>query len=200
MYNVHEVTEADNAARIARARAIWDGAGLATGSIVEAYLASRGLQLDLCGYDIQEVIRFSPRTARGVMRLQAVTIYVPAMVAALRQIQGDEITGVHRTRLTNEGAKVDRRMLGLASGAAIKLDADDAVTMGLAIGEGVETVMQGRQLGFRPGWALGSAGAISAFPVLGGIEALTILEENDRDEPPRPSKPAPRGGTAPAAR
>ncbi len=174
--NIHEV-EPDNAARVARARAIWDGAGPATGSIVETYLASRGLALNLVDI-VHEVIRFHPRCpwrdeAAGV------TIYVPAMVAALRQIQGDEITGVHRTRLTNEGAKVDRRMLGLASGAAIKLDADDVVTMGLAIGEGIETVMQGRQLGFRPGWALGSAGGIKTFPVLGGVEALTILAESD---------------------
>ena len=51
--------------------------------------------------------------------------------------------------------------------------------MGLAIGEGIETVMQGRQLGFRPGWALGSAGGIKAFPVLGGIECLTIHAERD---------------------
>ncbi len=35
----------DNAARIARARAVWDGTGPATGSLVQAYLASRGLDL-----------------------------------------------------------------------------------------------------------------------------------------------------------
>ncbi len=70
-------------------------------------------------------------------------------------------------------------MLGLASGAAVKLDADDAVTMGLAIGEGIESCLAARALGFVPCWALGSAGAITAFPVLGGIECLTILAEND---------------------
>jgi len=36
-----------------------------------------------------------------------------------------------------------------------------------------------RQLGFRPVWSLGSAGAIAGFPVLGGIEAITLLGEND---------------------
>ena len=62
------------------------------------------------------------------------------------------------------GEKLDRRMLGVAAGAAIKLDADDAVTHGLAIGEGIETCLTARQLGLRPVWALGSAGAIAPSP------------------------------------
>jgi hypothetical protein len=33
--------------------------------------------------------------------------------------------------------------------------------------------------GFAPAWALGSAGGIRTFPVLSGIEALTILAETD---------------------
>ena len=57
-------------------------------------------------------------------------------------------------------------MLGRAKGAAIKLDPDDDVTLGLHIGEGIETCLAARQLGYRPVWALGSAGAIAAFPVL----------------------------------
>jgi len=34
-------------------------------------------------------------------------------------------------------------------------------------------------MGLRPVWALGSAGAIGIFPVLPGIETLTILGETD---------------------
>ena len=49
--------------------------------------------------------------------------------------------------------------------------------MGIAIGEGFETCMAARQIGFRPVWALGSVGAIEDFPVLSGIECLTILGE-----------------------
>ncbi len=164
----------DNAARIARARAVWDGAGSATGSLVETYLASRGLDLP----DGVGVLRFHPHCPWRDEEAKR-TVFVPAMVAALRQIQGDEITGIHRTRLTLEGAKVDRRMLGQASGAAVKLDADDEVSGGLHLAEGVETALAGRQLGFRPCWALGSAGGIKAFPVLSGIECLTLLAESD---------------------
>jgi hypothetical protein len=70
-------------------------------------------------------------------------------------------------------------MLGAVGGAAIKVDDDTDIEQGLAIGEGYESVLAGRQLGFRPVWALGSAGAIAALPVLSGIDALTIFAESD---------------------
>jgi hypothetical protein len=101
------------------------------------------------------------------------------MIAAMRTIAGDELVAVHRTRLTPDGRKLDRRMLGPSSGAVIKLDPDDAVTMGLVIGEGVETCLTGRQVGFRPTWATGSSGGIAKFPVLSGVDALTIHGEKD---------------------
>jgi len=86
---------------------------------------------------------------------------------------------VHRTALTEHGRKVGRKMLGRVSGAAIKIDDDAEVTMGLAVGEGIETALAARQLGLRPVWALGSVGAIRSFPVLPGIGSLTILTESD---------------------
>ena len=70
-------------------------------------------------------------------------------------------------------------MAGPVAGAAVKLDPDDGVTLGLVVAEGVETAMAARMLGYRPTWALGSAGAIASLPVLGGIEAITILGEAD---------------------
>jgi Toprim domain-containing protein len=39
--------------------------------------------------------------------------------------------------------------------------------------------MAARWLGLRPAWALGSAPAVAAFPVLGGVGCLTLLREND---------------------
>src|SRR5207253_852128 len=66
-----------------------------------------------------------------------------------------------------------------AAGAVVKLDSDDAVTFGVTIGEGIETCLAARQIGFRPIWAVGSAGAIATFPVLPGVDALTILAEAD---------------------
>ena len=102
-----------------------------------------------------------------------------AMIALFRNVLTDAPQAVSRTYLDREGRKLDRKFLGPVAGAAIKLDADDAVLDGLHIGEGVETCLAARQLGLRPTWALGSAGAIAAFPVLNGIEALTLLAEQD---------------------
>ena len=164
----------DHTARIARAVAVWDAASDAHGTIVEAYLAGRRLDL-LPGAD---VLRFHPHCPWRDEAAER-TIYVPAMVAAMRGIESDAITAVHRTRLTPEGAKVDRRMLGIAGGAAVKVDADDEVTGGITVGEGVETVLAARQLGFRPAWAVTSANAVASFPVLAGVECLTLLQEND---------------------
>jgi len=166
--------EPDHAARVARATAIWNEAVPAHGTVVDRYMAGRGLEL-LPGSD---VLRFHPRCPWRDED-QDRTIFVPAMIAAMRAIDGDAITGVQRTWIGPDGTKVGRRMMGIAAGAAVKLDADAEVTHGLHVGEGVETCLAARQLGFRPAWALGSAGAIAAFLVLPGIEALTLLAEHD---------------------
>jgi putative DNA primase/helicase len=89
----------------------------------------------------------------------------------------------HRTALTNRGEKIDRIMLGPVAGAAIKIDDNTDVEQGLTIGEGFETCLAARGLGFRPVWALGSAGPIGTFPVLASIDALdalSILRESDK--------------------
>jgi putative DNA primase/helicase len=70
-------------------------------------------------------------------------------------------------------------MRGPAKGSAIMLDPADAVTIGLHIAEGLGSAMAARVLGFRPVWAAGSAGGIESFPVLAGVETLTVLCEND---------------------
>jgi hypothetical protein len=65
-------------------------------------------------------------------------------------------------------------MLGIVQRAATKFD---AVGETLAIGEGIESVLAARQLGFAPAWALGSVGAISFFPLTDGVKQLVILGE-----------------------
>jgi hypothetical protein len=154
-----------------RWRELWDESRNPRGTLVEKYLANRGLELpaDIAG----EVLRFHPACPFGPDQRH------PCMVALYRNIVTDEPVAIHRTALTADGRKIDRKMFGPVAGSAIKLDADDAVTMGLVIGEGIETCLAARQIGFRPVWALGSAGAIAGFPVLSGIEALSLLEERD---------------------
>ncbi len=156
--------------RIQFALRIWREAIDPRGTVVERYLASRGLQIDdeVAG----SVLRYHPS-----LRYDGST--TPGMVALYCDVITNEPCGIHRTFLDRDGRKLDRKMLGRAKGAAIKLDGDDTVTQGLTIGEGIETCMSGRVGGFKPAWALGSADAIAAFPVLPAIDALTILGETD---------------------
>jgi len=158
------------------ARELWDEGCDPGGTPAQSYLASRGLVLsdEIAGYGV----RFHPRCpwrdeSQKLIRL-------PAMLVAFRSIANPRIiTAVQRVALKNNGERIGRRMLGPVSDAAMMIDADEHVTMGLVIAEGFETALSGRQLGWRPVWALGSAGAIAAFPVLSGIETLTVLAEHD---------------------
>jgi hypothetical protein len=101
------------------------------------------------------------------------------MIALLRDIKTDEPQAIHRTALTPDGDKIERKNLGPKRGAAIKLSDDSDVTSGLTIGEGIETVLAGMMLEFCPAWSLCDAGEIANFPVLSGIETLTILVDHD---------------------
>ena len=166
----------DRANSVAKARRRWREAIDPRGTIVETYLAGRGLVLadDIAG----AVIRFHPACPwKGD---DDEVIRVPLMICAMRDIRTDELMAVSCRRLTPEGQKVGKpRFRGVAGGAAIKLDADENVTNGLHICEGVETGIAGRMLDLKPMWALGSKDAIKSFPVLGGIDTLTILAEPD---------------------
>jgi hypothetical protein len=157
-----------SADRSAVALRIWREASDPRGTVVANYLSSRGLILpdDAAG----SVVRFHPALSYngGI---------VGGMIALFRDIHTDTQCGLHRTFLDSDGRKLDRRMLGRAKRAAIKIDADENVTMGLTIGEGIETGLAASLGGFRPVWALGSVGGIAAFPVLSGIDAITILGE-----------------------
>jgi len=157
--------EAERARKIASALSLWAHGVDPRGTPAERYLASRKLAL---GADV----------AGDVIRWHA---DIGAVLALFRDIRTDEPRAVGRTFLDRDARKLDRKFLGPVGGCAIKLDADDAVLAGLHIGEGVETCQAGRQFGLRPAWALGSKGAIGAFPVLDGIEALTILAEPDAE-------------------
>jgi hypothetical protein len=72
-----------------------------------------------------------------------------------------------------------KKMLGSVKGTAVKLIADPDVTLGVGLAEGIETALTPICVGWLPVWACGSAGAIKAFPVLTGIEHLTIFADAD---------------------
>lgn len=153
---------------------IWRESGDPRGTPVETYLRSR--RLELPDEAANEAIRFHADCLFGSERF-------PAMVCLARNIVTNFPHAIQRTALSHEWTEIKRDgktyrlTLGPVRNCAVKIDAD--VTAGLAIGEGLETCLAARDLGFRPCWALGSGGAIAAFPVLPGIDALTILAEID---------------------
>jgi hypothetical protein len=146
----------------------------AADSPVEAYITqARSLQWPADLVDLH----YHPACPRGADRL-------PAMVAVMRDIHHNEPCGLHRTYLRPDGSgKADvtpsKMMLGRAAGAVIKLCADEDVTLGLGIAEGIEDAIAIIGSDWRPVWACGSSGAIREFPVLRGIEALTVFCDAD---------------------
>jgi len=152
----------------------WHQAVDPRGTLAQRYLNRRELALDddLAG----RVLRFHPACP-----WEGGT--VPALVAAFHPIteanDDADPVAILRIGLNRDGSKIGKKMLGPVGGACIKLDRDDAVTMALGVAEGLETAMRVRAKGWRPVWCCGSAGAECAFPVLAGIEALTIFADND---------------------
>lgn len=158
--------------RIEAALRIWGECQDINGTLAAVYLASRKI-----GGPIEcEDLCFHPRCPAGEGQRR------PAMVALLRDIVTNEPCGIHRTFLLPDGAGKDplgKKMLGRSKGAVIKLAADADVTQGLGIAEGIENALTLRAYGWWPLWAAGSAGAIRTFPIIGGIETLTIFADSD---------------------
>lgn len=144
---------------------------------VQAYLASRGLCLP---DNPARVLRYNPACPMGGDTM-------PAMVALVRDPETAEPLGIHRTWLTlsggracdAEGKKLAKMTLGTGRGA-IMLSPDSLVESGLAIAEGIETALHGlRRWPHLPAWSALNANGIAAFPVLRGIEHISIYADND---------------------
>jgi hypothetical protein len=141
--------------RIERARCIWLDSVPIGGTLAEIYLTSRGL-----AYDGDALAFYAPARA---------------MVALMTDATTGEPCGVHRTFLDANGAKLDKKMLGRARGAVVRLW-DHEVPFGLAVGEGIETTLAAD---FRPAWACLSANGLATLPVIPHVLSLTIFADND---------------------
>jgi hypothetical protein len=172
----------DDAARTRRALAIWRDTEDPRGSPAWRYLAARGVALSELPARIQEVLRWHPHCPWGTGGARH-----GCMVALWTEAVSGEPRAIHRTAVTAAGEKVGRKSLGPNAGCVIRLWPDEEVEHGLVIGEGVETTLAAatrikhRGALLRPGWASGDAGHLEVFPVLRGIEALTILVDCDEN-------------------
>jgi hypothetical protein len=162
----------------ARALSLWREAK-PLGDMARQYFANRGIH-DLSALpDLNGVLRFHPTCPFGQGERH------PCIVALLRNVVTNKPQAIHRIALTRDAGKFDRKALGPKAGAAAKLWPDETVSLGLVVGEGIETVLaaalrieqRGRLL--RPAWSMVDAPNLAKLPVLAGIESLTVLVDND---------------------
>jgi putative DNA primase/helicase len=169
----------DDADRTAFALSIWREARDIRDTPAAVYLASRGIDLARLPQGIGEALRWHPSCPwEGGKH--------GAMVGLLTDAITGEPKAVHRTALTFQGKKVDKKMLGPSGGCVVRLWPDETVSTGLVLGEGIETTLSAAtRLDHKgtlliPAWAACSAVAMAKFPVLPGVECLTLLVDNDR--------------------
>jgi hypothetical protein len=164
-----------------RWRGPWDKAVPIAGTLAATYLAARGLVFeDPRG----RVLRFARRRAR---KSEADELeYHPALLAALSDVYTGEQCGLINIYLRPDGSdrlrdQKGKTVHGRAKGAAVMLSPFDEPTYGLTTCEGVETGIAVLMSGLAPLWACGGASVLSSFPVLSGIEALTVAADADNN-------------------
>lgn len=166
--NSHGADDTKKAKKRAWALKIWNETQPINGTFAETYLReARGITCDL-----PDDLRFHPHCLKDSKRQ-------PAMVGLIRNIHTNEPQGIHRTFLKPNGSGRDgeKKMLGVAKDGVIKLSTDEEVGDGLGIGEGIETCLSIMSQGWKPLWVALSAGGIRRFPVLDGMDALTVFAD-----------------------
>jgi hypothetical protein len=149
--------------RIETAKQVWDTSIPLAGTLGHKYFTEhRGLDIDRLG-PLDHCVRFNER--------------IRAVVALMTDPITGRSTGIHRTFLIADGSKRDRKMLGRQG--VIRLSRDEDVTKGLGIAEGIEKSLPILISGWAPMWCAGCANGIAKFPVLAGVEALTIFADAD---------------------
>ena len=168
----------DPADRIAFVRRLWREAKDPRATLVAGYLDHRGLP-PLSDDQAGPVFRFHPNCPFG-------DAHLPCLIARFAPIvhdDGGEPTAIARIRLDRFEGDNRRLSLGPAAGQAVKLSADADVTLGIGIAEGIEKGLALLASGWRPVWTTIGTSTMRTFPVLGGVESLTVF--CDRDDPGR---------------
>jgi len=140
---------------------LWHRAVPLPGTLAEKYFVHYR-KLKIGSLDLDHCLRFN-RVHRMV-------------VALMTDPVTNDPVGIHRTYLNAEGGKFDRKMLGHQG--VVRITSDEDVTYGLGIAEGIEDALA-VALDWGPAWAATSAGAIERFPVLSGIDCITVFADAD---------------------
>lgn len=158
-------------------RQLWASALPLACTLGAAYLAARRCALPPADGDL----RFLPARRHPMGDYTG-----PALLALVTDTETCEPISLHTTWICADGTKPlnlpgpARLLLGRhrKAGGVIRLWPDEAVTTGLAIGEGIESALSVAHA-YRPAWAAIDAGNLKALPVLPGIEHLVIAQDND---------------------
>ncbi len=147
--------------RYSMAMELWTKAKPLTGTLGERYFVeTRGQDITQLG-DLSHALRWHQMHG--------------AVIGLMTDVTTNKPTGVHRTFVNVDGSKRERKMLGQQG--VIRLSPDEDVLKGLGIVEGIEDGLAVLGAGWSPVWATTCAGAIAKFPVLQGIEHLTIFPD-----------------------
>lgn len=166
---------------------LWASSLPLAGTIGAQYLKARGCPLPPEDGDLRflSALRYPELGETPKERAAQPDYCGPALVARVTDIVTGEPIGLHFTWVRPDGTKADtpgpaRLPLGghRKAGGCIRLWPDEAVTHGLGVGEGIESCLSLAHA-FTPAWSLIDAGNLAALPVLPGIEALTIAQDND---------------------
>jgi putative DNA primase/helicase len=106
--------------------------------------------------------------------------YLWAIIGVMTDPVTAKPTGaISRTYIDPSGRKLGKaKTLGVPAGI-VRLSLDEDVLEGLHLAEGIETALTGMAAEYRPMWSAGSTGLMAKFPVLRGIEALTLIADHD---------------------
>jgi putative DNA primase/helicase len=161
----------DEAARMKRALVIWREARPAAGTIVEPYLANRGLALPPPQY-----LRFHPACPHPS------GANLPAMIGLVEHVV-HEPTAIHRTFISADGSgkaavDPDKASLGPVAGGAVRL-AQVRAGQWLLVAEGLETTLSVMHACALPGWAALSAGGIKSLVLPPSANMVVICADND---------------------
>jgi putative DNA primase/helicase len=156
---------------LAACRAIWKQTQPIAGTPGAEYLRLRCCALPPADGDLRfHAALYCPETAAEL----------PALVARVSTVIGNKTIGIHRIWFrAGEPKAVKKMRLGASDEpVCIRLWPDAAVTVGLGIAEGVETALAAAQA-FTPMWSTIDAGLMAKFPLIPGLESLTIFADYD---------------------
>lgn len=160
----------DDTKRSKAALSIWQAATPAANTVIESYLASRGLQLPPFS-----TLRFHPglkHPSGGIW---------PAMVALVTKGTDGTPLAIHRTYLARDGVRKapvepTRMMLGPCRGGAVRLAPPGDVLM---VGEGIESCLAAMQASGHPAWAALSTSGMRSLDLPTNIRDAIVLADGD---------------------